>query len=196
MSDEPDILFRRMATDVTIRQREVDVRAVPYGSKAEVYDQLEQRHYVESIAADAFAWEPIRPNRIKVLRDHETTRLVGHCRAVKPNLPDGLHATFNISRTALGDESLELARDGSLHVSIGFSRDPTGDHWTDDRAEVVRHRCTLWEVSLVPFPAYDGADVLAVRRAPQTPAERPVTPYLDRIRLQRLRDAYDQIASA
>jgi uncharacterized protein len=190
--NEPDILFQRMAAATAVRQREIDVLAVPYDTPADVWDPVEKRTYTEMIAPDAFG-TPSRPNRIKVLRDHDLHRLIGHCRSVHPNRQDGMGATFAVSQTPLGDESLALAKDGTLHVSIGFAVDPEGDQWTKDRDAVVRHRCQLWEISLVPFPAYDGADVLAVRRSPE-PMElvRSPTPNLDQIRAWRLEALWER----
>jgi HK97 family phage prohead protease len=174
MSD--DLLHRRMAVtaDVRPKAREIDVLAVPYNSPAEVWDPFENRRYSESIAPDAFRAVKRRPNQVKVLRDHDTHRLIGSCRAVHPNRPDGLHATMKIAPTELGNESLALAEDGALHVSVGFLPDLAFDEWTKDRSAVVRHACELWEISLVPFPAYEEADVLAVRRAPVFETVSPV----------------------
>lgn len=191
--NEPTVLFQRMASSVGVNKREVDVCGVLYDQPAKVFDR-DIGLYTETIAPDAFG-TPARPNRIKVLRDHEVQRLIGHCRTVHPNRADGLYATFHVAQTPLGDESLTLAKDGSLHVSMGFAADPEGDEWNRDRTSVVRHRCLLWEISLVPFPAYEGADVLAVRRAPDPAVEvvaRSATPNLDQIRAWRLEELWDR----
>ena len=156
-----------VTADVRPKQREIDVLAVPYDTPAEVWDSLEGRRYNESISPDAFRVQKKRPNQVKILRDHDTHRLIGSCRAIHPNRPDGLHATMRVANTQLGDESLALAEDGALHVSIGFIPDLGHDEWNDDRSSVVRHACDLWEISLVPFPAYQEAEVLAVRHMPR-----------------------------
>ena len=160
-----DEIHWRMATDVAVRprQREIDVLAVPYMQPADVWDSMEQRAYREQISPDAFRVEKRRPNQVKVLRDHEGQRLIGSCKAIHPNRDDGLHATMRIAPTQLGDESLALAENGDIHVSIGFIPDFAHDEWDEERTAVTRHSCTLLEISLVPFPAYEGADVLAVR---------------------------------
>ena len=103
---------------------------------------------------------------------------------------------MRIAPTQLGDESLALAEDGDIHVSIGFIPDFAHDEWNDDRSAVTRHACTLLEISLVPFPAYEGADVLAVRSGVASiervadvaadgaaPASAMPTPNLDQVRL-------------
>ena len=160
-----ELMHLRMADAVEVRprQRQIDLRAVPYNTPAEVWDQPDGRRYSESIGADAFKVERRRPNQVKILRDHDGKRLIGSLVSVHPNRDDGLHVTGKVSPTDLGRESLTLAEEGDLFVSIGFVPDPAFDEWNRDRTEVVRHSCTLYEVSLVPFPAYDGAEVLAVR---------------------------------
>lgn len=162
-----EMIHRRMADAVEVRpkQRQIELLAVPYNTPAVALD-FGQR-YEESIAPDAFKVEKRRPNQVKILRDHEVIRLIGSLTSVHPNRDDGLHVIGKVAPTALGDESLALAENGDLHVSIGFIPDPAFDEWNPDRTAVVRHSCVLWEVSLVPFPAYDGADILAVRHAPE-----------------------------
>jgi phage head maturation protease len=86
---------------------------------------------------------------------------------------------MKISPTVLGDESLTLAEDGALHVSVGFIPDPAHDEWNRDRSAVVRHACELWEISLVPFPAYEEAEVLAVRRHPTLGEVAPIVVVVD-----------------
>jgi hypothetical protein len=162
-----ELMHVRMAeaVDVRPRQREIDLRAVPYNQPAECWDQVTLKRYTESIAPDAFKVEKRRPNQVKILRDHSHQRVIGSLTSVHPNRDDGLHVTGRVAPTDLGRESLMLAEEGDLFVSIGFMADPAFDEWDSKRTTVVRHGCTLMEVSLVPFPAYDGAEVLAVRNA-------------------------------
>lgn len=185
-----ELMHVRMAEAVEVRprQREIDLRAVPYDQPAECWDQAAGKRYTESIAPDAFRVERRRPNQVKILRDHDRTRLIGSLTAVHPNKDDGLHVTGKVTPTELGRESLMLAEEGDLFVSIGFIPDPAFDEWDQARTKVVRHSCTLLEVSLVPFPAYEGAEVLAVRHAAEppmfdvTPSSPVPTPNLDEIR--------------
>jgi len=75
---------------------------------------------------------------------------------------NGLNGEFYISRTAAGDDALELVRDGALDAfSIGF--EPVKDEWSRDRSSVERVESRLWEVSLVGIPAYENALVSSVR---------------------------------
>ena len=177
-----EILFRSAAPeDVRFDRREIDVLAVPYNTPTSVRD-YDGASYLETIAPGAFAEVGLRARRIKVLRDHRPERAIGKCVALDADQADGLHATLHITPgIPLGDETLRLAADGVLDVSIGFS--PRTDRWNHDRSAVTRMSCWLHELSLVPMPAYDTATVLAVRQ--QTiPAAPPVslTPNLDEIR--------------
>ncbi len=74
----------------------------------------------------------------------------------------GLFGEFRVSKTQAGDEALELIRDGALDsFSVGFT--PIKHEKKD--GVVVRTEVRLNEVSLVTFPAYEDARVLAVREA-------------------------------
>jgi HK97 family phage prohead protease len=77
---------------------------------------------------------------------------------------DAAWGAWHVSRTALGDEVLELARDGvPLGLSIGFAEVPGGSRWSADRQRVTRTRAALDHVAVVRVPAYAGAGVVGVR---------------------------------
>lgn len=72
----------------------------------------------------------------------------------------GYEITASISRTPRGDEVYTLLRDGVLNkFSVGFL---PGEHRQEGDV-VVRTKATLKEVSVVAFPAYEGANVSEVR---------------------------------
>jgi HK97 family phage prohead protease len=76
---------------------------------------------------------------------------------------DAMHGAWHVSATALGDEVLELARDGvPLGLSVGFIEIPGGSRWLS-RDRVVRTRAALDHVAIVRVPAYAGAGVVGVR---------------------------------
>jgi HK97 family phage prohead protease len=82
---------------------------------------------------------------------------------------DAAWGAWRVSRTALGDEVLELARDGvPLGLSVGFVEVPGGNRWSPDRRRVTRTRAALDHVAVVRVPAYVGAEVAAVRSAEDT----------------------------
>jgi uncharacterized protein len=79
-----------------------------------------------------------------------------------------LYGEFRISKTDVGDQALELVRDGVLtNLSIGFQ--PLKDRKTSNGV-VERLKAHLAEVSLVTFGAYgEAASVQAVREIIEKP---------------------------
>jgi len=93
---------------------------------------------------------------------------------------DAAYGAWRVSRSALGDEVLELARDGvPLGLSVGFAEVAGGSRWSPDRRRVVRTRAALDHVAVVRVPAYAGAGVAAIRAALQ-----PATTLLTLARLR------------
>ena len=77
-----------------------------------------------------------------------------------------------VSRTAAGDEVLELAKDGvPLGLSIGFREVVGGSRWSPDRRRVVRTRAELDHLAVVRTPAFVGAGVVGVREQGSWPPE-------------------------
>ena len=77
---------------------------------------------------------------------------------------DAAHGAWHVSKTAIGDEVLELARDGvPLGLSVGFMEVPGGSRWNAERTRVTRTRAALDHVAVVRVPAYAGAGVVGVR---------------------------------
>ena len=80
---------------------------------------------------------------------------------------DGLHGTFIVRESALGDEALADIMDGYLPAcSVGFKPTTVG---RGQQGETIVMAGDLREVSLLPIGAYDSAKVLALRR----PTDRP-----------------------
>jgi HK97 family phage prohead protease len=75
----------------------------------------------------------------------------------------GLYVKAKISRTALGDDALELLRDKVVdRMSIGFSIPKNKSGFTDEGIRVISE-VKLFEFSLVTFPANEAAHILAVK---------------------------------
>jgi HK97 family phage prohead protease len=83
---------------------------------------------------------------------------------------DALHGVWRVSKTVVGDEVLELARDGvPLGLSVGFMEVPGGSRWNAERTRVTRTRAALDHVAVVRVPAYAGAGVVGVRHGSGRP---------------------------
>lgn len=129
-------------------KREVAGIAVPYN---EEYDMGGGRF-------ERFEKGAVDTNQhVKLFRDHE--EIIGVVTEMQDS-DEGLHIKAKISETTLGNETLELVKDGAIRsFSVGFIP-------LENRTEgktTIRTKVDLKEVSLVPFPAYDSAAVLAVR---------------------------------
>lgn len=78
------------------------------------------------------------------------------------NTKDGFQIRAKISATAKGDEVYQLLKDGVLrNFSVGFL--PVDSNYDDKTNTVIHTKADLKEVSVVAFPAYTQATVLAVR---------------------------------
>ena len=132
---------------VDTETRTISGLAVPYGQVTNVGD------YKESFDRGAFG----DIDNVKLFYGHDTP--IGLVTKGE-DLEDGFHIEARISNTPKGDEIYTLLKDGVLNkFSVGFV--PVEDRMDED--VVVRTKATLKEVSVVAFPAYEGASVLAVR---------------------------------
>jgi hypothetical protein len=75
----------------------------------------------------------------------------------------GLYVKGKISRTQLGDDAIELMRDGVVNtMSIGFSIPKNKSGFTEEGVRVISE-VKLFEFSPVTFPANEAAHILAVK---------------------------------
>ena len=147
--------------------REFDVRAdvengtitglaVPYGQEANIGGAYKERFVpgaidnVDDVKLFYGHAEPIG----KVLSGRDTEQ--------------GYEITAKVSDTVRGNEVLTLMRDGVLNkFSVGFV--PLESE--RDGSTVTRTKVSLKEVSVVPFPAFAGANITEVREDGGIPAE-------------------------
>lgn len=187
------VLYRAAGeiTAVSFPDRTIEVIAHPYNQAAVGVPWFDGRIVTEVCKPGAYSGIQRRAERIWVCRDHVRERTVGKTRALHPERPEGLIATLVLSRTALAEETLELAADGVLHASVGYKPLPGGEEWSRDRRQVTLTRCWLQHIALTPEPAYEGADVLSVRHdddlvarlaaVVHPPPPPPSTPHLDEV---------------
>jgi len=129
-------------------------RVMPYGVEARIGS------YTEKFAPGAFS--DADPTQVPLLAVHQHDSLpIGRALSLTDG-PTGLDAELRVSKTALGDEVLELVRDGAATgLSVGFV--PVEDRWNATRSTVERIKARLVEISITAFPAYSDARILAVR---------------------------------
>ena len=167
-----ELHHRQIEADLEVRSsgdgRTVYGLAVPYGLPQRVEHNL-----IEQFARGAFAEQVRAPHRVRFTRDHlqQGGSLIGVLTMMRDD-PSGLYIEARISRTTVGDETLELIRDGALrHLSIGFQERQNRPIRTKLGPGVERVTARLVEVSSVLQGAYgDHAVAAGVRSAPvETP---------------------------
>ena len=128
--------------------REVSGVAVPFNDTIDIGGGMKERFAPGAVDLES---------NVKLFRDHKD--IIG----VVTNMSEdenGLNITAKISETSLGNETLNLVKDGAIRsFSVGFI--PVTD--VKDGNTIIRKKVDLKEVSLVAFPAYDKAEVLSVR---------------------------------
>jgi uncharacterized protein len=135
---------------------------LPWGVEARVMDA--GRLVTETFERGALAGTD--PGRVPLTATHPRdagTLPIGVTLAIDERA-DAAWGEWRVSKTMLGDEVLELARDGvPLGLSIGFAEVPGGSRWSADRQRVTRTRALLDHIAVVRVPAYAGAGVVGVR---------------------------------
>ena len=157
-------ITRAFAGDLSIRAdadgRTVSGIVVPFDTEARVSDGGPS--YLERFARGSFAKTiKERGDRVKLLMQHDSHEPIGRAVMLREDAA-GLYGEFRVSAVPSGDQALELVRDGVIDsFSVGFA--PIKH--TRDGEVTVRTEVALREASLVTFPAYDTARVLALRAA-------------------------------
>ena len=122
--------------------------AVPYGETAIVSDGQAVRFEQGALPVDGKA--------PKLFMYHDSSQPVGLVTA-RQDTDQGMLFSARISTTAAGDEALTLALDGVLDsVSVGVN--PTKFRYDDEGTMIVEAADWL-ELSLVPIPAFAGAEI-------------------------------------
>lgn len=158
-----DILYR--ATELRAAEgRNVFGTVVPYGVDTQISEL--GRTYTERFQVGAFARSILeRGAKVRLLVSHDSTKLpIGRATELVESAR-GLEASFLVADVAAGNDALELVRSGVVDsFSVGFR--PIKSR--QDGNVTVRVEAALFEVSLVGFPAYAGANVAGIRSARST----------------------------
>lgn len=171
---EPDLEVRSSGDGRTIYGI-----AVPWGKAQRIDDRL-----VEQFARGAFNHQLRAANRVWFSREHIKLggTLIGTTQVLRDD-PAGLYVELRASKTPLGDETVELVKDGALRqMSIMFRE---GQNRRLASGVIERVKADLREVAMVLQGAYgDMALAAGVRSAGEHQPESTgefVTPNRDRV---------------
>lgn len=137
-------------------ERTFEGYAAAYGNTDSDNDIIEQGAFAKSIK------ESFPAKSIKVLWQHDARQPIGIPLEMRED-SRGLWVKSKISRTAKGDEALELMRDGVINrLSVGFSI-PMGKSAIEPSGVRRITEGKLFECSLVTWPANDQAIITGVK---------------------------------
>jgi HK97 family phage prohead protease len=175
MNDELFIRSDTVLGEINTKQRLIDLIAVPWDQEAEVPWRGEM--WREVFRRGAFDGLSDHAGRVLVTREHTEDQrgdVVGKLVYVDPQFNAGLFARAKIANTNLGDETLALAEEDMVAPSVGYRIKERDDIRLNHRLrmrEVLR--AFLDHLSLVGYPAFAGAHVLAVREEQSGPVDPP-----------------------
>jgi HK97 family phage prohead protease len=159
------VVFERdsaVFADINVKQRLIDMIAVPWNQEAEVPWHGEM--WREVFRRGAFDGLEQRVETIRVNREHTRGQTVGKLVFADPKAEEGLLLRSKIFKTERGNETLALAEEDGISPSVGYRlKDPSEVHVQprDRLREILR--AFLYHIRLVETPAFAGAQVLAVR---------------------------------
>jgi HK97 family phage prohead protease len=143
-------------------RREISGKIVPMGTGEVGHTNL------GGVVFEAGSIDVSDISKIKLLSQHDMKKPVGRMTAAEVR-PDGIYATFKLSRSTGGNDALVMAQEGLVSgLSIGaevIASKPSRDGHT------VVSAAKLKEVSLVTEPAFKSAQVLEIAAEEVLPAE-------------------------
>lgn len=159
-----DMLYRSFAPELEVHAggdgRTIEGIAVPYGRPQRIDARL-----TEQFRSGAFKHQFKAAHRVKFSREHIVLggTLIGRAIELRDDAA-GLFGRWRVSATPVGDETLELVRDGALEeLSVGY-RERQNKRLPDGTIERVS--ADLFEVAVVMEGAFgQSAMVSAVRSA-------------------------------
>ncbi len=150
-----EIETRAFEARADLEERTIVGLAVPYGQSADIGGMYQER-FAPGAIADV--------DDVKLFYGHEEP--IGKVVEGR-DTEAGFEIVAKVSATQRGDEVLTLMRDGVLNkFSVGFI--PVESE--KDGSTITRTKVSLKEVSVVPFPAFAGANITEVREE-QIPAD-------------------------
>ena len=147
------------------------------GYAAKFNEPSEPLPFIERIAPGAFKRSLKSRNDIKLLWNHDSSKVLGSTRAGTLKLEEdsiGLRVMATLPDNSWGrDAKVSIARGDVTGFSFGFTVPAGGDSWNSDGSERTLKSVRLLEVSTgVAFPAYPSTNGTAQVRALDAVAER------------------------
>lgn len=147
--------------DVATEERTFTGYAAAYNNEDSDGDVIEMGAFADSIKGNR--------DKIKILWQHKSAEPIGVPVEMRED-EKGLWVKGKISKTARGDEALELMRDGVVSaMSVGFIINEA-DYDENGLRHIKSGR--LMEFSLVTFPANDQAVIQSVKEVNEREIER------------------------
>jgi HK97 family phage prohead protease len=144
--------------------RTLDLRVVPYNTVARVADPPDFEPYDEVWLPGAFEKQLNAANRVLVNFEHRQgiSDVVGRGTALRETA-DALEGEFRMLSGPNADTALELVNE---HVLSGVSLEAEVQRTVREDGLVKRVKARLINIALTRVPAYEDAQVLAVREQP------------------------------
>jgi len=183
-----NIEYRQVAPiGVDFPHRLIEVRVMPYETETVISER--GRTFREVVARGAFQGIDPGQRRINVNPNHDMEKIIGRVVSCDTGRADGLVAELYITKADDGDAILTKADEGLLDASAGFGVMDGGESWPE---RGLRRLTKLWldHVAMTPTPAYQTANVLAVRNVQRENEPPTPTPLLDQVYAWRLAERY------
>ena len=156
------LIIEASSIECSEERREISGKIVPMGT-GEIGNTN-----MGGVVFEAGSIEIDDPSKIKLLSQHDMKKPVGRMTAATVR-PDGIYATFKLSRSTGGNDALIQAQEGLVSgLSVGaevIASKPSRD------GHIVVSAARLKEVSLVTEPAFKSAQVLEIAAEEVIPAE-------------------------
>ena len=145
---------------IELKETAIDMSARTIEGYAATWDLDQANDIIQKGAFTKTISEGLQSKRIKMLWQHDAP--LGMPSEMFED-DKGLYVKGKVSRTQLGDEALELMRDGVVdRMSIGFSIPKDKSGFTPEGVRLISE-VKLFEFSPVTFPANEAAHILAVK---------------------------------
>ena len=157
------LIIEASSIECSEERREISGKIVPMGTGEVGHTNL------GGVVFEAGSISIEDPSKIKLLSQHDMKKPIGRMVSCTEH-PDGIYATFKLSRSTGGSDALLMAQEGLVSgLSVGaevIASKPSRD------GHIVVSAAKLKEVSLVTEPAFKSAQVLEIAAEEvETPAE-------------------------